>query len=283
MLVFWSSIAFFCKIMDITQIKIVKTRSLVLHENFDKSRVEIIKQNISKTKLFTNPILVTKDIKSNNYVVLDGANRATALRELDIPFALVQEFDYMQEGVKLDRWCHELLVQSLNYWRGKFSKFVDFTLNTDNLDLIKKKHKKQIHILNDKEVYTAFLPEDLLDLVELLNNISSVYIDKYFFERKDVDSAITGSLVDGQKTIIIYPKLLKEEVLKLVNNKKPIPSGISRHVIRGRALHINLPISTLKHEGSLRQKNMILKKHLNNLIGTNRLRVYDGSVYLFDE
>ena len=92
--------------MNVYNLRIVKTSDLILHETSDHKRSLFVQKSIEHKNIFTNPILVTKN--RNKYIVLDGANRTTALREMGVNFALVQDFDYLSERLNLQTWCHIL-------------------------------------------------------------------------------------------------------------------------------------------------------------------------------
>jgi len=69
------------------RLQIIPTQAALLHEETDFNRVNRLKKYISGHGYLKNPPIVGKMHASNqtHYIVLDGATRTTALRELGIP------------------------------------------------------------------------------------------------------------------------------------------------------------------------------------------------------
>ncbi len=83
--------------------------------------------------------------------------------------------------------------------------------------------------------------------------------------------------------LIIFPALAKQDILRFAQKGLKIPSGISRHVVPGRALNVNVPFRILRSKESTKRKNLWLKKFLEKLKFKNRIRYYGEPVYLYDE
>ena len=62
-----------------------------------------------------------------------------------------------------------------------------------------------------------------------------------------------------------------------------LPTGLTRHLIQGRALRTNYPLSELKSDDSLEVKNERLKTWLQRKLGTKEIRYYGEATYAFDE
>jgi len=264
--------------------KIISTSNLVLHESFDSTRVEKIKNNISINKIFTNPILcVRQSAKSNRYIVLDGANRTTALQQLKFPFSLVQEFDYKNKNLLLDKWNHLLLNNTVNFWVKKFSKVLEFKEDKQVLNCSINSKVVKLYLLNGKKIFSAKIPGSLSERLMIINKISNLYLDKNIFKRISSSEFNKNTKFGKNETLLIYPHFNKSDVMKIAGENLFIPSGISRHIVNNRGLHINLPILILSTSGNCRGKNKLLEKHLQNLITNRRVRFYDGSIFLFDE
>jgi len=107
-------------------LRIVPTARLLLHEECDPERVERLGRLLGADGMLRNPPIAAP-LEDGTYVVLDGANRVTALRHLGVPDQVVQVVDYDDPGVQLDTWAHLLrddgfLVQhvasSAGAWRA---------------------------------------------------------------------------------------------------------------------------------------------------------------------
>src|SRR5262245_40397122 len=91
---------------QLPDLRIVPTEHLFLHEDVEPGRVERIVERLSQDQVLKNPIIVAELDDFGHYVVLDGANRSTALKQLGVRDALVQVVDYGDPEVKLDTWYH---------------------------------------------------------------------------------------------------------------------------------------------------------------------------------
>jgi hypothetical protein len=63
-----------------------------------------------------------------------------------------------------------------------------------------------------------------------------------------------------------------------------LPTGITRHIIHGRALRVNLPLSVLTdEERTTEQKNEWLHHWVKQKMAQREIRYYQESTFLFDE
>jgi hypothetical protein len=62
-----------------------------------------------------------------------------------------------------------------------------------------------------------------------------------------------------------------------------VPSGITRHIIPNRALHINIPVNVLQADWSLQEKEDWLHNWLMERMAANAIRYYSESTFSFDE
>src|SRR5437016_5224054 len=93
-------------------LRFVPVDSLVPHEQHDERRLKALVQRLREQGVLRNPPVVAplgaEGQESPRYVVLDGANRATAARSAGLPHMLVQVVRYVEPEVKLSTWYHAL-------------------------------------------------------------------------------------------------------------------------------------------------------------------------------
>ena len=89
---------------EIPDLRIVPAEAITLHEEVDERRVKPLVEKLTGDGLLKNPPIVAALPDTNRFVVLDGANRTTALWEMEAPHHLVQVVDY--QDVSLDTWGH---------------------------------------------------------------------------------------------------------------------------------------------------------------------------------
>jgi hypothetical protein len=85
-------------------VRIVHSADLIGHEVVDGRRVERLVQRLRSDGTLKNPPAVVE--VGSKYVVLDGASRVAALRELGVRDVVVQIVNYEPPGVELHSWCH---------------------------------------------------------------------------------------------------------------------------------------------------------------------------------
>ncbi len=86
---------------------LVALDDLVLHEQIEPARGARLKQEIARSEVLADPIVVTAT-GSGRWLVLDGAHRTVALRELGLRAAVVQVMALSPTGARLDSWSHDL-------------------------------------------------------------------------------------------------------------------------------------------------------------------------------
>ena len=92
--------------MDIPDLRVLPMDALLLHEQADKKRVARLETRLHKDGYLKNPPIVAPIPGTERYVVLDGANRTSAVRRIGCPHLLVQVVDYNSNSVQLLTWHH---------------------------------------------------------------------------------------------------------------------------------------------------------------------------------
>ena len=83
--------------------------------------------------------------------------------------------------------------------------------------------------------------------------------------------------------IEVFPRFTPAEIIDLACVGACLPAGITRHLIPGRALRINLPLEVLTSADSLEQKNAWLADWIKQKVASKSARYYQESTFLFDE
>jgi len=83
---------------------------------------------------------------------------------------------------------------------------------------------------------------------------------------------------------MVFPHFEPAEVLELAGGGSLLPAGITRHLIRWRALRVNVPIDVMADGArNLEQKNDWLHRWLEDRWAQRQVRFYEESTVLFDE
>ena len=83
--------------------------------------------------------------------------------------------------------------------------------------------------------------------------------------------------------LCLFPALYKDELLELARAKVMIPTGITRHLIPGRALGLNLSLDFLTALPTGEAKQAHFQAYLDRLEIEGRIRFYEESVFIMNE
>jgi hypothetical protein len=275
---------------DIPRLLILPADALVLHEEVDARRVEPLAQRLREDGLLKNPPIaapINGTLETgSHYVILDGANRTTALWKLGVPHHLVQAVDYKE--VTLGTWGH--LVTGIA--QSKFTQ--SLTQAGLELESSRLEEARQRLALRDIAATVAY-PDgrvfavagggSLAEETEALRRLASVYNGRSAIHRVKGDD-ITQFLdqYDAVAALIRFPRYTPDEIVRLAGDGHKLPTGITRHIIQGRALRVNVPLSVLADETrSTQQKNDWLHDWIKHKLACREIRYYQESTFLFDE
>ncbi len=274
--------------MDVAEItlRIVNADDIVLHEGQDPLVIGKLALRLQEDKVLRNPPIVAE--ADGKYIVLDGATRTGALRSLGMRHSLVQIVDYAAREIILDSWHH--LIQ-----RTSPSEFFDRLAAVEGItvmrcDLRQAEHDLALQrclcyiILKSGAAYEVRGAENLETSVAQLNEIVRIYRGK-----TEVYRAVTTALdillrqYPDLTMVIVFPRFTPVQVTQLALDGAKLPMGITRHLIGGRAIGINIPLARLASGESLEEKNAWLQKWLMERIHERKVRFYQEPVFVFDE
>ena len=273
---------------QLPDLRIVPTEHLFLHEDVEPNRVARIVARIGQDQLLKNPIIVAELDEDAHFVVLDGANRATALRQLGVRDALVQVVDYGDPEVRLDTWYHMVCDIDKRDLFARIAQVAAVRLKASTLPqaraLLTYHQILAYMVCKDGDVHQVDGPDDLPGRAALLNQIALTYKGSatiYRVQTDRIDELLP--LYGNPAAVIIYPRFAPRDILELTRNAAKLPTGITRHIIPKRALRLNMPLSILNAAEPLPEKNRALQAQIAEMLKAGRVRHYQESTYLFDE
>ncbi len=266
-------------------LRIVPTTSLVLHEDADPRRVERLTQRLREDAVIKNPPIVTP-LSDGRYVVLDGANRVSGLWALGAPHAVVQVVSY--DHVELDTWYHlithmdrDVLFDAIRRVPGV--RLTDVPLEAARRGLDERAISAYL-VCPGGDAYSIANGSSLTAEARILVDISNIYRGIANIHRVRIDDMLAlAHMYDEVAALVVYPPFTRADILALAESQAKVPTGITRHVIPGRALRLNLPLSLLEGPGTLDEKNAWLVGWERERLAAKAVRYYAESTYLFDE
>jgi hypothetical protein len=277
-------------LQEIPRLEFLPIASLILHEWHDDQRTPPLIERIQSSGLFRNPPIVSPlPDGSGRYMVLDGANRFTALRQMGYRDILVQLVPPDDAGVRLQNWNHVIWGLHPKDFLAAVQKLAGSNLvpmpdiNTEP-ELIGGCGLALIQ-LADGRVYSLCAEEDdLLSRVSMLNDLVLSYISSAHLDRTSVRSVdLLAGIYPDLSGLVIFPHFDVPEVLDLAGAGYLLPAGLTRFTIAPRALHLNYPLSELSAEKPIAEKNTALQAWIQERISRKGVRYYAESTFLFDE
>jgi len=285
------------------RLRIVPLDRVLLHEAHDAKRVERMMEAMRQDGYLRNPIIVTE--RGAHYVQMDGATRAIALGELGVPCAAVQIVSYEDPEISLSSWNHVLIdfpAERLCAEAGAMPGLTCAACDPSQIEPALRGRKKS-GIGRDKRAAENGGPEALLGIVsregsgvlvrvegelrESLGRLTSV-VELYRgqAEVRRVADLELGALLSQHpdlSAVVGFPQLEPEDVLHCALNRSKLPMGITRHLVAGRALGVDVPLELLSDDRSLEEKNAWLQEMILERIRRNKARVYQEPVIIFDD
>lgn len=273
------------------RLSIVPLDSVLLHEEIELNRVSRLIENLKRDRVLKNPPIVTEVRTPNGwtrYIVLDGASRTSALRTMRYRDILVQVVDYHSRDLRLESWNHLLLDVTPDDLRRQIGELECVGMvEMDEASARQALDKRELIgylLFNDGRVTGLRCPSDQMSQANALNAVVRSYeqnTEMYRVSTTDLEQLAAEHHRIG--AVMVFPKYRPDEIIRLALNSAKVPMGITRHIIPGRALRVNLPLDILEADQSLEEKNTWLDEWLKAKIRDRHVRFYQEAVFLFDE
>ncbi len=276
--------------LRLPDIRFVPVDALIPHEQHDQHRSGPLVLRLREQGVLRNPPIVTPlPPDETRFVVLDGANRATAALEAGLPHIVVQVVRYEDPGIRLTTWHHALsalppadLERALGAVEGLAC--LDTDLRHARAVLARREAIAFI-ALPDQRAITLHGGGELHQRNAVLNAVVDAYRGRTRFYRVASDLLGDARIEHPDVTaLVVFPHFEPDEVLELATTGARLPAGITRHVIPWRALRLNVPLERLADRiESLAAKNLWLEEWLREKVHQRQVRFYQESTVLFDE
>jgi hypothetical protein len=274
--------------IEIPDLRFVATGDLVLHEQHDVSRSTPLSERIQRDGMLKNPPVVAPINGSQRFVVLDGANRTTALADLGVPHVVVQVVDYEDPELILDTWHH--LVADIPHaeFAAAIQNIPGITFQKNDLlharAALARRDAMAYVVCPDGQVFIGRGESDLHIRAALLNSLVDVYRYRSRIYRVNTDHLDrVQPYYENVTALVVFPHYEPSEIIELARNSARLPAGITRHVIPRRALRLNIPLAMMEKDQPLAEKNEWLTAWLRRKLTDKEIRFYQESTWLFDE
>jgi hypothetical protein len=263
---------------------------LLIHEQHDDQRTLPLIHRMRASGVFRNPpVIAPLQDGSGRHMVLDGANRITALRQMGCPHALVQQVQPDDPGLVLHNWNHTVWEYSpVRFLRGLRAIPGLRMLRLSSPDIQPSLQSEcGIALVQSSRGRLYTLCAEAADLetrVLLLNAVVDSYKERARFDRTSLrDACQLADVYPSFCGLVIFPSFNIHDLLRLAGKAYLLPAGITRFMISPRALHLNYPLAELAADKPLADKNQALHRWIQDRLAHKGVRYYAESTYLFDE
>ena len=269
---------------SVLPLRFVELEQVVPHEATDPRRSALLADSIRSEGIMRNPPIVAA--VGDRYVVLDGATRTDALRAMGVPHVVVQDVP-VDEGLGLETWHH--VIRSIEPERLR--------------EILSAVPGVTIAECDPSEAHDRVIESGALCSVRFLTGPALVVSGSSGTNRFDALAAISDAYTaeavvsrtlernlskvaawypDGV-ALVEYPEFTVEQVLLAARSGRLLPAGVTRFLIPGRVLRLELPVEMLTDPRDLDAKNRWLHDHLTEKQHRGKIRYYREPVYLLDE
>lgn len=268
------------------QLRFVLLEQMLLHEEDDPLRVKRLIHALKNDGKLRNPPIVAEH--EGHYIVLDGATRTTALRAMNYRDALVQVVDYYGETIKVSTWHHVLVGLPPNYLLSYLADVDGITLQPVDPGTAKRMlETREIAccvVMQNGQNFAVLCSDNNVERARLLCELVAVYRGKAEVHRTvEVDLPALIEEYPELSAVVVFPPFSPDEITQVAMNGAKMPMGITRHLVSGRALGLDVPLDMLSDAQSLVSKNEWLREQIGKRLQTNKIRLYQEPVFIFDE
>ncbi len=270
---------------NILPLKVVAMSDIFPHESIDQKRVDRLKGRLDGEGLLVNPPIVTE--VEGRYMVLDGATRTAALKQMGVPHTVVQ-ISTPESGLDLHTWYHVIQKITPKALFELLEELPDISLvkvDAEKADDNMFAYGALCYVqLANNDTY-LIQPHVGINRLDALNKLTETYIGHSYVDRTlEKEMGVLRYEYPELTALVVFPEYTISQVMQVTLSGRYFPAGITRFIIPDRILRINADLNYLRDESvSLREKNKWLNDILQQKVQNNHIRFYREPVYLLDE
>jgi len=253
-------------------LRVVPLESIRRHEEVDPLRVERLRRRIADDRIQANP-MVCIEAPGGEVVLLDGATRTETLRAIGLHHAVVQLVE--PATVELGTWHHVVRGCTPGELVGAVADNAALTLTENYGTPAIHPNSGPSHLVEGVGGITANAT---------LSALAASYTGRWDVTRTtDPHRDHVAASYPGWAAVVEFPTLRMRDVMEAAVGNDLLPAGITRFVVPGRALRLNIPLDLLEagRETSVVQGE--LGRLLEERSSHGRVRRYEGPVFVLDD
>jgi len=272
---------------DALSLELVPVANVTPHEAVDEKRVQRLVQRLQEEGRLVNPPVTT--FWNGRYVILDGATRYAAFRQMGYRDIIVQVVPPHQPGLELHTWYH-----AISHEERPVAELLAELEQIEGVRLLPLAEKELRTALADSETLCYFLDRHgravlvqdtgIRERLDVMNELVTTYGRWGSVERTmltDVPRLLAQ--FPQMQAVAVFPQFVPDEVFDAASNGRFLPAGLTRFLIPARILRLNADLERLKKVEPLAQKRAWFAQFLADKLTRSRLRYYQEPVILLDE
>ncbi|NIR29087.1 MAG: hypothetical protein GWN84_07180 [Gammaproteobacteria bacterium] len=273
-------------------LQLVPAQRIRFHEALEHRRTHRLVERLKTEARLRNPPIVAT-MPDGDYLLLDGANRVSAFLELGYSHVPVQVVEYGDTAVQLKGWHHLLMDAESLRLRPIYEALARVTMRRiEQAQLVTLLELRQVFavLVEHGNAFWGLFPNGqsrptIEERIEILNEIVDAYEGQSKIERiKLADySQLPKDIDEAKQQLVLFPVLYKEELIALAAQGIRIPTGLSRHLVPGRTLGLNLKLAFLTELETHEEKVAHFESYLRQLAVEGRIRFYEEPVFIMNE
>ena len=252
-------------------LRVVPLNLIRRHEEIDPLRVERLAGRIEADGIQVNP-MVCFEAETGELVLLDGATRTSAMRGLGLEHAVVQIVD--DSHIELETWHHVIRQCDRNELLTSIREQEGVAL-TDVVDapLVHLSDERRFSIIGEGVSHNA-----------ALGSMVHGYLGHWPVSRvtDPTTEAVAWNFPDWS-AVVEFPTLTVNDVIKAAVDGDYLPAGITRFIVEGRALRLNVDLGLLRSSATRDEKQEALDTLLEERAHAGRIRRYEETVFILDD
>jgi L-serine kinase (ATP) / ParB family transcriptional regulator, heme-responsive regulator len=254
-------------------LRVVPVDAVVPHEEAEPHRVERLMARLEADGRLANPPIV--GAAAERFVLLDGANRIAALRQLGFEHVIVQVT--AADRLRLDTWYHVVVDIDPDRLLRAVGE-----VNAVRLDGGGGVPMCTLRLVDGRSF--AVSPAPGLHPFAALNPLVAAYLAVARIAR--TTEAEAGAAIADRPdaaALVEFPRLTVDTVFAAARAGHRLPAGITRFIVAGRVIALNAPLAPLRARRPLDDHNAWLDDLIAERRAGGRIRHYPEAVYVLDD
>lgn len=268
-------------------LRIVPIEQIRFHEAPETERAARLVERLAEDRHILNPPIVAPLQQAAGYLLIDGANRISAMRLLGYNCVPVQIINYDDAALRLGSWHHAVMRLS---WQGWLEQLRGLDLGIEAVSVSEAEgalaSREACVALLAADEKAAIIPasKNLRADAHAITRLIDTYKKSHSFERVDQTNYLElKSFYPDLAALALFAPFEKNEVMQLVTDHLKLPTGLTRHSIPGRVLRMNIQLDVLRSDLSLADKNEWLETFVRMRQQERHIRFYPEPVFIFDD